>query len=283
MAKFMHGTPKGRIGWDDLQKIAKGGAIAAVGVVMAAVSQWTATQEVDLETTAWLAVAAFFSVAANGIRKLMTDTTTALTITMLAVSFCAGSVLADTVVVPISKTQGILIESDSTVSVERVKIANIGDTPIIDVPDKPPATGDRVAELRKVTQAIGDQQTASNLSGVMEAIAKKVRDGTLSDREAIENTLSTSLDFFLSDGRADTWKPWRELVNQLWLREVQSGSSLREFADLIDEISVGTAGDQALAALDLETITEIIEIISKSDLKPRDFIKIALMVARLFI
>lgn len=63
----------GKLDLEDAGKILKGALLAAFGVVTAAIAQVSSTGKLDWQTTGWLAVAAFFSVTANGIRKLSTD------------------------------------------------------------------------------------------------------------------------------------------------------------------------------------------------------------------
>jgi len=69
-------SPRGKLVKDDLVKICKGAVIAAMGVVAAAATQYGVSDDVDVADIAWLAVAAMFATAANGIRKLLADNTT---------------------------------------------------------------------------------------------------------------------------------------------------------------------------------------------------------------
>ena len=70
----MFGSAIGKFAVEDLSAVLKGAGLAAIGVAGAAVTQFMSTGEFDIQTTGWLAVAAFFSVLANGFRKFATDT-----------------------------------------------------------------------------------------------------------------------------------------------------------------------------------------------------------------
>ena len=70
----LDGSPRGKLGVEDWKKLLIGAALASFGVVVAAISQATASGQFDWRTTGWLALAAGASVIANGVRKFATDT-----------------------------------------------------------------------------------------------------------------------------------------------------------------------------------------------------------------
>jgi len=72
--RFGIGTPAGRIGWDDLGKIAQGAAIAALGAIGAVVATWLTVEDVDFAAVVAAGTAAAFAVVVNSLRKFLTDT-----------------------------------------------------------------------------------------------------------------------------------------------------------------------------------------------------------------
>lgn len=180
--------------------------------------------------------------------------------------------LSDTIVIQLSSTEGLLVESLGPITTKRVPIQQVGS--VVNPP--PVSDSTRVERLRAVA---GTEKTKQVLGGVALAIAKEIRSGSFTTQQKLEETYQKMLDFVLAS-QPDA-NVIRQAVEKEWVSVAQEGGQFSDYASLLDDVATAFNG-QSLEAINIQVIAELIQLVMDPNPTPQTFTRIVLLVIQLF-
>ena len=193
----------------------------------------------------------------------------ALTIVALATPLFAVDVF-----VPLSTTEGLLIQAPGAakITTTRIPIQSIGVTPTI--PTVPgTGEGDRAKRFRDAANAVNEPETAKNLMALYTGMAQRSRPPNplyTSSAQLEENVREATDIFLMGSSRAakKKWEVFREVLTAEWVKVAQEGGSLEDHAKILDDAAQGLAvsSNSEGEAFDIGVIFKILEILGNPDL-----------------
>lgn len=141
--------------------------------------------------------------------------------------------------VPLSATEGLLIVSQSAITIERVPIQNIGIvTPVPNPNPTDPAS--RALTYKLAAVKINDPATAKQLESMYLGLVEYIKITPTATRTQLEIATDGMRQFFLRDQEtAKRWKPVTDQFQADWVKLSQEAASVKDYEALFTDAANG--------------------------------------------